>query len=471
MTQFTDFALGETLLRAVAKEGHSAPTPIQSQAIAPILAGRDLCGIAQTGTGKTAAFALPILERLSHTRATRVPGRPRVLVLTPTRELASQVAQSFRTYGAGLKLSVSVVFGGVSQRPQEAALRQGVDVLVATPGRLLDLIDQRILSLGAVEILVVDEADQMLDLGFIVPIRKIVKMLPAQRQTLFFSATMPKSIADLADQLLTDPVQVAVTPVASTVERVAQNVMFVGSGEKQRLLERILSDRTMERVLVFTRTKHGADKVVRNLDRAGVNAAAIHGNKSQSQRERALAAFKRGQTRVLVATDIAARGIHVENVSHVVNYELPNVPESYVHRIGRTARAGAAGIAISFCNGEERAFLKDIEKLMKQAVPVAALPEGIESRVEAPSSEATKPRRNGRKPGRQAEGRQAQGRQKPRREARADSPSRKENRPKRNRSEGHNGQKRERYSGLDPKTGLPGFLSRPVRPESELAEA
>ncbi len=459
MTQFSDFALSETILRAVANEGHSVPTPIQAQAISPILAGRDLCGIAQTGTGKTAAFALPILERLSTTRPTCVPGRPRVLVLTPTRELASQVAQSFRTYGTNLKLSVAVVFGGVSQRPQVDAVRRGVDIVVATPGRLLDLIDQRILSLGAVEILVVDEADQMLDLGFIVPLRKIVKLVPQERQTLFFSATMPKTIAELAGQILSDPVQVAVAPVASTVDRVTQSVMFVAGGQKQALLNRILADPAMERVLVFTRTKHGADKVVRNLIHSGIDAAAIHGNKSQPQRERALAAFKRGQTRVLVATDIAARGIHVENVSHVVNYELPNVPESYVHRIGRTARAGAAGIAISFCNGEERAFLRDIEKLTRTSVPVAALPSGIEASVEAPA-----PKRSVRP--------QQRHRHEPQREKHAQSRKPKGGRgDKGGRNEKHRGQRRERYSGIDPKTGLPGFLSRPVRREGERAEA
>jgi ATP-dependent RNA helicase RhlE len=451
LTQFSDFALSETILRAVADQGHSAPTPIQAQAIAPILSGRDLCGIAQTGTGKTAAFALPILERLSQTRRTRIPGRPRALVLTPTRELATQVAQSFRTYGSGLKLNVAVIFGGVSQRPQTDALKRGVDILVATPGRLLDLIEQRHLALGAVEILVVDEADQMLDLGFIVPLRKIVRLVPARRQTLFFSATMPKTIAELANSLLTDPVKVAVTPVASTVDRVAQSVMLVASQQKQALLNLILADPSMQRVLVFTRTKHGADKVVRNLIHAGIEAAAIHGNKSQPQREKALAAFKRGTTRVLVATDIAARGIHVENVTHVVNYELPNVPESYVHRIGRTARAGAEGIAISFCNAEERAYLKDIEKLTRTSVPVAALPAGIEAGAEAPKERRGKPQRH---------------RHDPRREKRA---SRKP-RHGRGRRDDRGGQKRERYSGLDPNTGLPGFFSRPIR-RDDRAEA
>jgi ATP-dependent RNA helicase RhlE len=468
LTQFTDFALGESILRAIADEGHTTPTPIQQKSIAPILAGRDLCGIAQTGTGKTAAFALPILERLSHTRANRVPGRPRVLVLTPTRELASQVAQSFVTYGASLKLSVTTIFGGVSQGPQVTALKRGVDILVATPGRLLDLIEQRHLTLGGVEILVVDEADQMLDLGFIVPLRKIVKMVPAKRQTLFFSATMPKTIAELADSMLTDPVQVAVAPVASTVDLVEQSVMFISQGEKQRLLERVLADPKMWKVLVFTRTKHGADKVVKSLVRARIEAAAIHGNKSQAQRERALAAFKNGGTRVLVATDIAARGIHVEGVTHVVNFELPNIPESYVHRIGRTARAGAAGVAISFCNGEERAFLRDIEKLTRMSVPVAALPEGISAGVETDPAEK-RPARRGRNQTRRNEQprgeKHAQG--KPAQKHRRGQKHSGEHHGNRSHANGHGNRpqgnpRRERHEGgLDAATGLPAFLTRP----------
>jgi ATP-dependent RNA helicase RhlE len=467
LTQFSDFALGETILHAVAEQGHSAPTPIQAQAISPILAGRDICGIAQTGTGKTAAFALPMLERLRHSRSTRIPGRPRVLVLTPTRELASQVAQSFRTYGAGLKLSVAVIFGGVSQRPQEVALKRGVDVLVATPGRLLDLIQQRHINLGGVEVLVVDEADQMLDLGFIVPLKKIVSLVPSKRQTLFFSATMPKTIAELARSLLSDPVHVSVTPAATTVERVEQSVMLVSTAQKQPLLESILADPSMQRVLVFTRTKHGADKVVRNLDRAGIEAAAIHGNKSQAQRERALAAFKAGSTRVLVATDIAARGIHVENVSHVVNYDLPNVPESYVHRIGRTARAGAAGIAISFCNNEERAYLRDIEKLTRMSVPVAALPAGIEAGQEQPSSGKARPARGRGRPQQQRnehhQPRDHHAHGKPPRTKRGrNSRNGKTNGRQHHRSENRReNPRRERHAGgMDAATGLPAFLVR-----------
>ncbi len=454
MTQFSDFALGESILRAVANEGHSAPTPIQAQAISPILAGRDLCGIAQTGTGKTAAFALPILRAAGRAaRRKRLPQSPRVLVLTPTRELASQVAQSFRTYGAGLKLSTAVVFGGVSQRPQVDALRRGVDILVATPGRLLDLVEQKVLMLSRVEILVVDEADQMLDLGFIVPLKKIVRLVPEKRQTLFFSATMPKTIAQLANSLLTNPVQVAVAPTATTVERVEQSVIFAASAQKPALLERILADPEMERVLVFTRTKHGADKVVRNLVGARVEAAAIHGNKSQSQRERALAAFKAGRTRVLVATDIAARGIHVESVTHVVNYDLPNIPESYVHRIGRTARAGAAGIAISFCNGEERAYLKDIEKVTRAAVPIAPAPDGLQLTAETSApSKAGKPQRSGRK-------------SRPEQHKQHAKPG---NKPKRTRSGGRGGKSRRPANpGLDPSSGLPAFLVRPRERRSE----
>jgi ATP-dependent RNA helicase RhlE len=317
---------------------------------------------------------LPIIHRL--VEKPQAPARKgcRVLVLSPTRELAGQIADSFRTYGRNLRLSTTVVFGGVAIGKQERDLSNGVDVLVATPGRLLDLIDRRSLSLRDVEILVLDEADQMLDLGFIHSLKRIVTMLPKQRQTLFFSATMPRTIADLADTFLRDPAKVAVTPVATTAERVDQSVMFVQTSRKPALLATLLRDPAIDRVLVFTRTKHGADKVVRSLDKDGITAAAIHGNKSQPQRERALAAFRDGSCRVLVATDIAARGIDVEGVTHVVNFDLPNVPESYVHRIGRTARAGAAGLAISFCNDEERAFLRDIEKLTRLKVPVAALP-------------------------------------------------------------------------------------------------
>jgi ATP-dependent RNA helicase RhlE len=414
LTQFTDFGLAQPVLRALEEAGYKSPTPIQAQAIAPAMAGRDLCGIAQTGTGKTAAFALPILHRLS-LAPKRAPRRGcRVLVLSPTRELANQIAESFSDYGRHLSLTNTVVFGGVTISRQEKALANGVDILVATPGRLMDLVERRSLTLEAVEILVLDEADQMLDLGFIHALKRIVKMLPRERQSLFFSATMPKNIASLADQYLRDPVQVAVTPVATTAERVDQTVIFAHTGAKQALLNHILRDPEIERVLVFTRTKHGADRVVRGLDKVGIAASAIHGNKSQPQRERALAAFKDGSCRVLVATDIAARGIDVEAVSHVINYDLPNIPESYVHRIGRTARAGAAGLAISFCNDEEKAYLRDIERTTRQKIPVSGFPEGFvaPSRQEASETaqaEERRPPRQDQRPGQRQGQRQGQG--------------------------------------------------------------
>jgi len=374
VTAFTDLGLAAPLLKALAAENYETPTPIQAQAIPFVLEGRDILGVAQTGTGKTAAFALPILQRLDADQRPTPRKGCRCLVLSPTRELASQIAQSFRTYGRFLKLSSTVVFGGVSIGKQIRDLANGVDVLVATPGRLLDLVNQRAVVLSNVEILVLDEADQMLDMGFIHDIRKLAGMIPAKRQTLFFSATMPREIAELADRFLTNPAKVAVTPVATTAERVEQSVMFIETARKQALLTALLADKAIERALVFTRTKHGADRVVRRLEQSGIPAAAIHGNKSQSQRERALADFKAGRSRLLVATDIAARGIDVDGVSHVINFDLPNVPESYVHRIGRTARAGADGVAISFCDGEERAFLRDIERLTRQKVPVVAAP-------------------------------------------------------------------------------------------------
>ncbi len=374
MTSFLDLGLAPPILAALQTEGYTTPTPIQAQAIPHVLAGRDLQGIAQTGTGKTAAFALPILHNLAANR--RQPARKgcRVLVLSPTRELASQIADSFRAYSANMGLRTTLMFGGVPKARQSRAIANGVDVLVATPGRLLDHLSDQAVRLDQVEVLVLDEADHMLDLGFIVPIRKIAALLPAKRQTLFFSATMPKEISMLANGLLRDPVHVAVTPVATTADRVEQQVIFVEASRKRALLADILRDSTLERTLVFTRTKHGADKVVRHLEEAGLDAAAIHGNKSQSQRERALASFKTGQTRVLVATDIAARGIDVDGVTHVINFDLPNVPESYVHRIGRTARAGKAGIAISFCDAEERAHLRGIEKLIRARLPVMQPP-------------------------------------------------------------------------------------------------
>jgi ATP-dependent RNA helicase RhlE len=401
LTAFSDFALIEPIQRALRSEGYTQPTPIQAQAITPALAGRDILGIAQTGTGKTAAFALPIINRLATTAKPRLPRSCRALILSPTRELASQIAESFRSYGANLKLTTEVIFGGVSINRQINALQRGVDIVVATPGRLIDLVQQKAISLRDIEVLVLDEADQMLDLGFIVPIRRIVPMLPKVRQTLFFSATMPKTIAALADEFLKDPVKVSVAPVATTAERVTQGVMFIHNSKKQALLHAILADKALERVLVFTRTKHGADRVVKHLTMEGLDSAAIHGNKSQAQREKALLAFRKGQCRVLVATDIAARGIDVDGVTHVINFELPNVPESYVHRIGRTARAGAAGIAISFCSSDERPFLRDIERLTRLAVPLLAMPEGFDVHTAQVMVEAPRPPqqpRNGQRP-------------------------------------------------------------------------
>jgi ATP-dependent RNA helicase RhlE len=367
---FDALGIAPALLKAVAASGYTTPTPIQVQAIPHVLAGKDLLGIAQTGTGKTAAFALPILQRLAANRRAPAPGSCRALVLAPTRELASQIAESFRKYGANVGLRVTLMFGGVPKGKQARAMAGGVDVLVACPGRLLDHMGDRAVRLDQTEILVLDEADHMLDLGFIVPIRKITAQLPKQRQTLFFSATMPGEIDKLARELLRDPVKVAVTPVATTAEKVEQKVFFVATSHKRALLTDLLRDRKATRSLVFTRTKHGADKVVKHLEESGLPAAAIHGNKSQGQRERALAGFRNGQTPILVATDIAARGIDVDGVSHVINFDLPNVPESYVHRIGRTARAGKGGTAISFCDASERPFLRDIEKLIRVRLPV-----------------------------------------------------------------------------------------------------
>ena len=367
--RFADLGLDQRLLKALEAEGYTTPTPIQAQAIPHVLEGRDLLGIAQTGTGKTAAFALPILQRLSVERMRPERNTCRSLILSPTRELASQIAESFATYGQHFGYAITTIFGGVSIRPQIDRVMRGVDILVATPGRLIDHLEQRTLRLDKVETFVLDEADQMLDMGFIHALRRIIPLLPKQRQTLFFSATMPGEIGALAGNLLRDPVQVSVTPVAKTADRVDQRVIFVEASRKRHVLADLVRSEAMDRALVFTRTKHGADRVVRHLEEAGISAVAIHGNKSQNQRERALAGFKAGTTKLLVATDIAARGIDVEAVSHVVNFDLPNIPESYVHRIGRTARAGAAGQAISLCDGEERAFLRAIEKLTRQTIP------------------------------------------------------------------------------------------------------
>ena len=368
MTGFTELGLAAPILKALETQGYTTPTPIQAQAIPPVLTGRDLLGIAQTGTGKTAAFALPIINRLLRNTLPRKPHTCRALILSPTRELATQIADSFRAYSANTGLTITTVFGGVGHRPQQVALARGVDIVVATPGRLLDHMGERNIGYAETEVFVLDEADQMLDLGFLPAIRRIVGQLPKVRQNLFFSATMPADIGKLASDLLRDPVRVAVTPVATTVERVSQRVIHVESHKKKSLLVELFADPDLARALVFTRTKRGADRVARHLETAGVGVAAIHGNKSQGQREKALAAFRAAKIRVLVATDIAARGIDIDDVSHVINYELPDVPESYVHRIGRTARAGRAGVAISFCDHEEREQLRDIERLTRQAI-------------------------------------------------------------------------------------------------------
>ena len=380
---FADLGLSQPVLDALAHAKYQTPTPIQRQAIPTVLTGRDLLGIAQTGTGKTAAFVLPSLDRLAANRTYLKPGQIRMLVLAPTRELAAQIAASAQAYGRFMKLSVGAVFGGVSNHKSVREVSRGLDVLVATPGRLLDLVDQRALSLRELEVLVLDEADQMLDLGFIHALKRIVALVPAKRQTLFFSATMPRAIKELADRYLTNPAEVSVAPAATTVERVVQSVTMVNQVEKAALLTHYLKTHEIERALVFSRTKHGADKIVRWLIAAGIDANAIHGNKSQPQRERAIAAFKSGQVKVLVATDIAARGIDIPGVSHVVNFDLPDVPEQYVHRIGRTARAGATGIAIAFCSPDERGNLRDIERTTRQKLATAALPEGFAAALEA----------------------------------------------------------------------------------------
>jgi ATP-dependent RNA helicase RhlE len=369
LNDFHRFGLAAPLTHALAKLGYARPTPIQAQAIPPLMKGHDLIGIAQTGTGKTAAFALPILNRLATDRRRASRGGARVLVLCPTRELASQVAQSFRDLSDGLALKIAAVFGGVPYGAQVRALDAGLEVLVATPGRLVDHLDARVASLGAVDFLVLDEVDRMLDLGFIKPIRRIVRDLPKKRQNLFFSATMPTDIRVLAGELLHDPIEVAVTPVAKTADRVEHNVVFVEAAKKRDMLVELFDDAALSRVIVFTRTKRGADRVARTLDEAGVDASAIHGNKSQGQRERALGAFRSGKTRVLVATDIAARGIDIDGVTHVINFELPQVAETYVHRIGRTARAGNAGQAISLCDQGERDLLRAIERLTRLNLP------------------------------------------------------------------------------------------------------
>ncbi len=417
---FHNLGLSKPLLDALAAKNYAQATPIQQKAIPTVLTGRDLLGIAQTGTGKTAAFMLPSLDRLAANRNIPRPGQIRMLVLAPTRELASQIAASAQTYGRFMHLSVGVIFGGVPNSKSVRTVARGLDVLVATPGRLLDLIDQRALTLRDLEILVLDEADQMLDLGFIHALKRIVSLVPPKRQTLFFSATMPKSIKELADRYLTNPAEVAVTPVAKTADRVEQKVVLVNQQEKTALLTIFLQSEQTERTLVFSRTKHGADKIVRMLGAAGIQANAIHGNKSQAQRERAIREFRSGEVSVLIATDIAARGIDIPGVSHVINYDLPEVPEQYVHRIGRTARAGAEGQAVAFCAPDERGLLRDIERLTRQKIDVAPLPENFTETAEqlkrlkpAPKQAEQQPRRqhsHGFKADRRADGQRRQDR-------------------------------------------------------------
>jgi ATP-dependent RNA helicase RhlE len=367
---FADLTLTAPLMQAVKEAGYERPTPIQARAIPHLLQGRDLLGLAQTGTGKTAAFVLPLLQRLMETRKRAQPKSMRALILTPTRELAVQIVDSLKTYGKHLPIRSTQIFGGVGQNPQVDVMRKGIDVVVATPGRLLDLISQGHVKLESVETFVLDEADRMLDMGFIRDIRRITPLLPKQRQTLLFSATMPNDVADLAKGLLSNPVRVEVAPQSSTAERIEQRVYHVARGHKRALLAKLLGDAAMSRAIVFTRTKHGANRLAEQLEKDGFGTAAIHGNKSQGARQQALNAFKNGKVKVLVATDIAARGIDVDGISHVVNYELPMEPEAYVHRIGRTARAGATGIALSLCDHEERGLLRDIERIIRLKVPV-----------------------------------------------------------------------------------------------------
>jgi len=419
--RFDELRLAEPIVRAVAAQGYSTPTPIQEKAIPPILEGKDLLGCAQTGTGKTGAFAMPILDRLSRppqgsggAGRSRARGRaPRALVLCPTRELASQISESFRAYGEGLHLRDTVVFGGVSQAKQVGRLRNGTDILVATPGRLLDLMNQGLVDLRSVEILVLDEADRMLDMGFIRDIRRVVGALPDRRQTLLFSATMPAEIRGLADSLLQAPVFVKSAPVATPAEAIQQSVYLASKANKAALLERLLTNSQMTRTLVFTRTKHGADKLVKYLSGAHIDAAAIHGNKTQGARTRALAGFKSGHTRVLVATDIASRGIDVDRITHVVNFDVPNEAETYVHRIGRTARAGESGIAISFCDQQELGDLRAIERLMGMQIEIRT--DEPELTYEAPARSTPAPR-SGSGP-RRAKGRGGRGRARPSRGA------------------------------------------------------
>jgi ATP-dependent RNA helicase RhlE len=454
---FHSLGLAEPITRALTEERYDTPTPIQAQAIPAVLAGRDLVGIAQTGTGKTAAFALPILNRLSTRPERPQPKSPRVLILAPTRELGGQIVDSFHAYGRHIRIRTTLAIGGVPIGKQIRALASGVDVLVATPGRLIDLHNNRAVNLGGVEVFVLDEADRMLDMGFIRDIRKIVALVPAERQTLFFSATMPPEIARLADDMLRDPVTVAVTPAATTVELIEQSAIRVEKVGKPGALAAILRRDPVGRALVFTRTKHGADRVVRGLVQAGIPAQAIHGNKTQGNRERTMAAFRSGDIKTLVATDIAARGIDVDGISHVVNYDLPNIAETYVHRIGRTARAGASGFAVSLVSREEMPFLRAIERLIRRTVPMVGgdASDHVEQIGERP------PHRD--QPSRRHESRGPH-RQRPPKTGGGDRPQQARGRGKRTRYEGPRQPSDRRDAQSRPDQGIAGvgFMNRPA---------
>jgi ATP-dependent RNA helicase RhlE len=388
---FAALGLAEPLLRALSDAEYTSPTPIQAKSIPALLDGRDLLGLAETGTGKTAAFVLPLLQRIAAQGGRPQPGAPRALILAPTRELAIQIGESISAYGRHVRVSHTVIFGGVGQRPQVAAIVRGIDILVATPGRLLDLIEQRHLRLDQIRTFVLDEADRMLDMGFVRDVRRILKLVPTQRHALLFSATMPRDIAQLAAEILKNPLRVEIARAGKTVDRIDQRVMFISAGAKREALARLLQDPAMRRVIVFTRTKRGADRVCSAIEHIGIGVHAIHGNKSQGQRQAALESFRKGFTRVLIATDIAARGIDIDEITHVINYELPNIPESYVHRIGRTARAGAEGVAIALCAPDEREYLRDIERLTGRVLTVIDAPGVAErpSASEAPRAPAT----------------------------------------------------------------------------------
>jgi superfamily II DNA/RNA helicase len=468
LTLFTALGLAEPIARALIEEGYTTPTPIQDAAIPPALEGRDVVGIAQTGTGKTAAFALPILHRLAKTSGRPMPKAPRVVVLCPTRELGGQIVDSFHTYGRHLRLKTMLAIGGVPIGKQIRALGVGIDILVATPGRLLDLANNHAVQFGSVEVLVLDEADRMLDMGFIRDIRKLVAMIPKERQTLFFSATMPQEIAHLAEQMLREPVTVAVNPPATTVELIEQRAIRVDRASKPQLLAELLTKEPVQRALVFTRTKHGADRVVRALSQAGITAEAIHGNKTQGNRERTMAAFRNGQIKTLVATDIAARGIDVDGITHVINYDLPNIAETYVHRIGRTARAGASGIAISLVSSDEMQFLRDIERLIRRQVPMTGGDKHWDPMKAEPSEKRPQRHRGG-------GGRERHADDRPAREA---SGPPKKNRGNRQRNKGgsKNSEQPRHQGNRQPERGNAGgianvrFMDRPRRPGGGMSQ-